>query len=224
MIRTSIQEGSPLAKAQCKCILSGRFSPAQRKQLEGWSDRLAETLKPGRFAHSLSVADTAVRLSEIHGFDVLRAAQAGLLHDCAKGLSPKEMRRIAEENRLTDDSTVLADPGLLHSVVGAWIAEKSFGMEDPAVLQAIRYHTTGSPGMAPLDMCVCLSDSIEPLRGDYPMLDEIRALAELSVPRALLLSLETTAEYVASRGRFLHPRTRDTILWLREQPECRDCR
>ena len=192
--------------------------PSQAEQIESWAGRLSGSLKPGRFDHSLSVSDTAVHLAQVHGLDVLRAGQAGLLHDCAKCLSPKEMRRIAEENRLTDDEAVLSNPGLLHSVVGAWVAEKQYGMNDPLVLQAIRYHNTGCAGMSRLDMCVCLADSIEPLRKSYPMLEKIRKLAGTSLERALLLSLESTADYVSSHQWYLHPRTQETIRWLRGLP------
>ena len=208
-----------MAKKQRVSLSDCGFDSAQLKQIKDWTDRLSRSLKPGRFAHSLSVADTAVRLSGIHGLDILRAEQAGLLHDCAKCLSPEKMRRIAEENSLTDDEFILAEPGLLHSIVGAWVAEKTYGMTDSAVLQAIRYHNTGFPGMTRLDMCVCLADSIEPLRRSYPALEEVRKLAGSSLERALLLSLETTADYVLSRGLYLHPRTMETIRWLRELPE-----
>ena len=207
-----------MAKHQYVCIPGGTTDPVQLEKLEAWAGRLSRSLKPGRFAHSLSVAAESVHLAEIHGLDILRAEQAGLLHDCAKCLSPKEMRHIAEENSLTDDESILSNPGLLHSVVGAWVAEKEYGMADPLVLRAIRYHNTGCPGMARLDMCVCLADSIEPLRKSYPMLEKVRALAETSLERALLLSLESTAEYVISRGCFLHPQTQDTVRWLRTLP------
>ena len=180
-----------------------------------WVGRLAGSLKPGRFAHSLSVAWMSRRLARIHGIDSLKAEQAGLLHDCAKCLPLDEMQRIAVEHSLTDDREMLASGALLHSVVGSWVAREDYGMTDPEVLQAISYHNTGFPGMTRLDMCVCLSDSIEPLRESYPHLDQVRALAETSLERALLLSLEGTADYVISRGKYLHPRTRDTIAWLK---------
>ena len=201
------------------CLSDCCFDSVQRERIRIWKDRLSGSLKPGRYRHSLSVADTAIRLAGIHDLDILRAAQAGLLHDCAKCLSPAEMRRIAEENSLTDDETVLSEPSLLHSIVGAWVAEKQYGMSDPRVLQAIRYHNTGCAGMTRLDMCVCLADSIEPLRKPFPLLEKIRALAEVSLERSLLLSLEATADYVVSRGLYLHPRTGDTIRWLRELPQ-----
>ena len=180
-----------------------------------WMDRLFSALNAGRFAHSLSVAYTAVRLAGLHGADPLRAEQAGLLHDCAKCLPAPEMRGIAEKNALTDDESILSSGALLHSQVGAWVAEHEYGMRDPEVLEAIACHNTGLPGMSRLSMCVCLADSIEPLRKSYPLLDEVRALAEQSLERALLRSLEGTADYVLSRGKFLHPRTQDTIRWLK---------
>ena len=211
-----------MAKKHRVHISSVTSDPVQQKLIDSWVDQLSGSLKPSRFAHSVSVADTAVRLAQVHGLDTLRAQQAGILHDCAKCLSPEKMRKIAEENHLTDDVTILSNPGLLHSIVGAWIAEKQYGMADPSVLQAIRFHNTGSPGMSRLDMCVCLADSIEPLRKSYPMLEKIRTLAGISLERALLLSLESTADYVLSNGWYLHPRTQDTIRWLRELPETKD--
>ena len=198
--------------------------PARVEQADAWLSRLFEALTPHRYMHSLSVAHTARRLARLHGIDVLRAEQAGLLHDCAKCLPMKEMRRIAVEHSLTDDETVLDSGALLHSLVGAWVARNEYGMADPEVLSAVAYHNTGFPGMSRLDMCVCLSDSIEPTRESYPLLENVRILSELSLERALLMSLEGTADYVRSRGKYLHPRTQDTIAWLRSLPGVRSGR
>ena len=210
-----LPEGLPLPVFEyCRC--KGLYGcPGKMNRIDSWIDQLFKALKPSRFAHSLSVAYTSKRLAEIHGADPLRAEQAGLLHDCAKYISLDEMRRIAAKHNLTDDPGMLESTALLHSIVGAWVAQDQYGMQDPEVLDAIRYHNTGFPGMSLLSMCVCLADSIEPLRKSYPLLDQVRALSEQSLERALLLSLEGTAEYVKSRGKFLHPRTRETIRWLR---------
>ena len=204
----------------CRC--KGLYgTPGKLDRAGPWIDGLFAALKPGRFAHSLSVAYAAERLARIHGEDPLRAEQAGLLHDCAKYYPLEEMRAIAAAHSLTDDPAMLESGALLHSLVGAQVAKDVYGMDDPAVLEAIRYHNTGFAGMSRLAMCVCLADSIEPLRKSYPLLEEVRALAEHSLEQALLLSLEGTAGYVQSRGRFLHPRTRDTISWLRSLPATR---
>ena len=201
------------------CVCKGLYGASGKLQhIDAWMDQLFRALKPRRFAHSLSVAYTAKRLAVIHGIDPLKAEQAGLLHDCAKCLPLGEMQRIASEYALTDDPAFLESGALLHSVVGAKVAEAEYGMTDPQVLEAIRYHNTGHAGMSRLAMCVCLADSIEPLRQSYPRLEQVRLLSEQSLEKALLLSLEGTAEYVSSSGLYLHPQTELTIRWLKNLP------
>lgn len=231
--RFSSEARSSLASAQmpdlldipvreyCRC--KGLYGmPGRLDRIDPWMDRLFSALRPKRYAHSLSVAWTSVRLAAFHGADTLRAEQAGLLHDCAKHLPLPEMQRIAKEAALTDDQTILENPSLLHSIVGAWVAEHEYGMTDPEVLEAIAYHNTGCAGMSRLAMCVCLADSTEPLRTPYPLLEQVRELSGRSLERALLLSLEGTAAYVKSHGWFLHPRTEETISWLRTLPATQD--
>ncbi len=183
-----------------------------------WLDRLYSTLSPHRFAHSLSVARTAVQLAARFRLDAVRAEEAGLLHDCAKYLSLPEMQRIARKHNLSDDPVFLGSSALLHSVTGTWIAQKKYGMKDPAVLEAIAYHNTGCAGMSPLSMCVCLADYIEPNRDPFPGLEEVRRLSETSLEKALLLSLENVAAYVRSVNKTLHPRTLSAIEWLKSLP------
>ena len=95
-------------------------------------------------------------------------------------------------------------------------------MDDPEVLEAIRYHNTGYPGMSRLAMCVCLADYMEPLRESFPVLEEVRSLSLVSLEKALLLSLESTVNYVLSKGWYLYPRTSDTVSWLKSQPSVQE--
>ena len=225
-IRNALSSGqSPLlfdqsVREYCSC--KGLYGmPRSIDGADLWIEKLFSALNPRRFDHSLSVACTARSLAKIHGIDQLQAEQAGLLHDCAKCLPIKEMRRIAKEHSLTSDPSFLESGALLHSLVGSWVARNEYGMADPEVLQAIAYHNTGCPGMSRLAMCVCLADSIEPTRSSYPLLESVRVLSHLSLERALLMSLEGTAAYVRSRGKYLHPRTQDTIAWLKSLPGVR---
>ena len=204
---------------ECKGLYGFRGRVAEA---EPWLNRLFSELKPHRFAHSLAVADTARLMAARFGEDPAKAEKAGLLHDCAKHMPLEEMQRIAKENRLDADREFLASSSLLHSVVGAFVAQRDYGMKDPEILEAITYHNTGHAGMSRLAMCVCLSDSIEPTRASYPMLEEVRALAERSLEKALLLSLEGTARFVSKKGMFLHPRTQETIAWLKTLPAVRE--
>ena len=180
-----------------------------------WLEHLFAVLNPHRFAHSLSVAATARCLAERFGENADKAEIAGLLHDCAKNLPLNEMRRIIEENGIAADERMMMQDSLLHSVAGACLIQRDYGISDPEIIDAVASHNTGRPGMSRLSMCVCLADSIEPGREPYPHLDDIRRLAEKSLEKALLLSLEGVQAQVLSNGWYLHPRTRDTVAWLR---------
>ena len=200
------------------CHCKGLYGMESRvPESEAWLNQLFVALNPHRFSHTLAVAYTARRLARLHQLDPLKAEQAGLLHDCAKCMSLKEMQQIAQTHSLSSDPEVLSSGALLHSIVGAWVARNRYAMADPEVLAAITSHSTGRAGMNELDMCVYLADSIEPTRQSYPDLDQIRMLAELSLPRAMLLSLERTVTYVRSRGKYLHPSTLNTLSWLKAE-------
>lgn len=198
------------------CGVKGLYGMNQRlPQADDWMDKLFNALSVKRFAHTLAVAHTARRLAHIHHLSSAKAETAGLLHDCAKCMPLKDMQQIALDRRLTGDKSLMASGALLHSVVGSFLAATEYGVTDPDILRAIACHTTGKPGMTPLDIAVYLADKIEPTRTDYPQLSRVRALSSISLEQALLLSMEGTAKHVRKSDKSLHPTTLDTLTWLR---------
>ncbi len=179
-------------------------------------DRLMTSMSLKRFAHTLCVAYAARHLASRHGVDEEKAAIAGLLHDCAKGMDLNTMQAYVKEHGMKADGSILDSGSLLHAAVGAHMAQYTYGISDKQVLSAIASHTLGKVPMTTLEMIVYLADKIEPDREDYPGLYEIRRLAETDLMGAVLLSLEKTAGYVLDRGKSLHPATIHTINWLRE--------
>ncbi|MDK2856197.1 MAG: hypothetical protein PWQ86_1410 [Bacillota bacterium] len=174
-----------------------------------WEDlvaKLAERLSPERLKHSLGVAEAGVRLARRWGANEEQARLAGLLHDCAKGLSPDELLQWALAFGIVGNDIERACPDLLHGPVGALIAWKEYGVMDAAVLSAIRLHTLGGEGMNLLERIIYLADYIEPGRA-FPGVEELRALAEQDLDRALLRAMEGTIRYVLQRGLLLHPQT-----------------
>jgi predicted HD superfamily hydrolase involved in NAD metabolism len=105
-------------------------------------------------------------LAQVHGLDSAKAAQAGLLHDLAKFFKPARLLHMAQAAGLELDAVDEANPHLLHAEVGAIVAKAEFDVQDEAILDAIRDHTLGQPGMSPLSCVVFLADSLEPGRGD----------------------------------------------------------
>ena len=218
--RRAIRDGEGLANLPVQvreyAQAAGLYgAPLRIPQGPEWLKMLFADLSVKRFSHTLAVADTARRLALIHGLDAVKAETAGLLHDCAKCLPLKDMQRIARENRLTEDESILASGALLHSVVGAHLARTKYGCTDEEVLGAILSHTTGRPGMSPMAMAVWLADTIEPTRAFYPLLDKVRMLAGLSLEKAMIASLEGTLEHVRKKGDAVHPATLETLAWLR---------
>ncbi len=222
-VRQAIREGAstPHLPVQVReyAQIAGLYG-AQLRIPEGprWLDMLFRDLSVKRFSHTLAVADTARRLALLHGLDPVKAETAGLLHDCAKCLPLEEMQRMARENQLTEDTSILASGALLHSVVGAHLARTKYGCTDEEVIAAILSHTTGKAGMSRLDMAVWLADTIEPTRAPYPLLDKTRMLAGLSLEKAMITSLEGTLQHVRKKGDAVHPATVETLDWLHTLP------
>lgn len=163
--------------------------------------RLREMMNAHRYTHTLGVRDAAVLLAQRFRVPVMQAALAALLHDCAKGMSTRELREIALREQLTDDDEILSSGAMLHGIVGAYLAKSLFGVTDETVLSAIRYHTMGKRDMTDLELCIFVADAIESNREPYPGLENIRKAAETSLARAALLSLYGTRDYVLSQGK-----------------------
>ncbi|MFR4808455.1 MAG: bis(5'-nucleosyl)-tetraphosphatase (symmetrical) YqeK, partial [Peptostreptococcus anaerobius] len=138
-------------------------------------DKLDEYLPEKRKIHSINVSKSAVRLAKILGCDEKKAEIAGILHDTAS-VKYEDVPKYCTKYSIVLDDMEQKSTALSHSVVGSYIARHEFGIEDEEILSAIRYHTTGRPGMTDLEKSVYLADLIEVGR-NYPMVDELRELA-----------------------------------------------
>ena len=126
----------------------------------------------GRFIHTMEVASTAANLAMCYGEDPAKAELAGLLHDCAKCMSLNKMLKICEKSGVPLSDIEKTSGSLLHSKAGAVLAACKYGVEDEDILNAIRYHTTGRPGMSLLEKIVFVADYIEPGRDSAPNLPD----------------------------------------------------
>ncbi len=163
-------------------------------------------LSEHRLQHSLAVAQAARELAQIFGEDTELAYKTGLLHDYAKGIPAPELITMASDHDLIEDEIEKKVPDLLHAPVGAWQLQTELGIEDPAVLEAVKVHTMGSLAMSKLDKIIFLADMIEPGR-DYPGQQRLACLAGRDLDQAMLYGLDATIRYCLDQGRILHPRT-----------------
>ena len=170
-------------------------------------------LSEGRFAHTLRVADTAADLARVHGLDEDRARQSALIHDAAREIEPGEFLRLAEEWDVPVGEPERQSPKLLHGPVAAELARRELGVEDEDILEAVRAHTTGKPGMGPLALALYVADKIEPAR-DYPSVGRLRKLAREDLHMAAAESLRRAIAHNEERGKDIHPSSREALEWL----------
>lgn len=178
-------------------------------------------LKYARFIHTMGVAFTATSLAERYGADMRKAETAGLLHDCAKYVPVERMERLCEKGGIEITSFERGNPALLHSKAGVVLARTQYGVNDPEILDAIRCHTTGRPGMTLLDKILFIADYIEPGRDQATDLDKVRALAFEDIDRCLMKILEDSLNYLATTVRKIDPMTQKTYDYYKARQDNR---
>ena len=184
-----------------------------RKWVLSW---LAENVPKSRVDHVVRVEQLAIALAEHHNLTTELAAQAGLMHDLAKYFKPKRLLKMAKVEGLALDPVDQAAPHLLHAEVSAIVARDTFGVQNPQILNAIRNHTLGHPGMDELSCVVFLADSLEPGRGITPELNWLRQLSRQSLSVAVYYTCEYSLRRLLENRRLIHPRTILTRNWFLE--------
>lgn len=162
--------------------------------------KMEKTLDAKRFEHTLGVAYTAASLAMRYDEDINRALTAGLLHDCAKCISNDKKVTICEKHNIPINEVERENPFLLHAKVGSYMAMKQFNIHDQDIINAILNHTTGRPGMSPLEKIIYIADYIEPGRKQAPNLHLIRKMAFQDLDQALVKILGDTLQYLKSTG------------------------
>lgn len=159
---------------------------------------LKNILKASRFYHSVGVEEVAHDLALIHGCNTDKAILAGLLHDCAKYLSDKELLTQCEQKHLPVTEVEKRCAFLLHAKVGADFARTKYDVTDEEILTAITYHTTGRPAMSLLEKIIFTADYIEPNRKPLPRIAEIREAAYQDLDLAVSMIAENVLNYLQS--------------------------
>ena len=167
---------------------------------------IRKMLKPSRYKRSRCVMERAVELAEKNGADVIKAKLAGLLHDIMKNVPEKEMLQFIEDSGIILLYADLCAPQLWHAIAGAAYLKEKLGIDDPDVINAVRYHTTGRAGMSKLEKVVYLADLTSADR-DYPDVEQMREACRESTEQGMRYSLRYTVSMLSDGGR---PINRDT--------------
>lgn len=154
-----------------------------------------------KYEHTLRTAQYASALADIHGLDAKKIYKAALLHDVGYFVGQSKK-----------------DRSLSHARISERYARR-IGVKDPEILDAIRWHTVGKPGLSDFAKILYLADGIEPGR-KYPSVEVIRELAESDLDSAILLFVEISRNYLHKKGKRMSTSTikmRDEILKNRKE-------
>ncbi len=170
-------------------------------------EKLNTMLKPKRLTHSINVANCAVKLSEIYGCDNEKAYLAGLIHDCAKYFTKQQIDSYVKKYNIELDPLEIDNIALSHSVIGSFVIQDVFNIQDMDIINAVRYHTTGRENMSILEKIIFMADMIEEGR-NFPGVDELRKLSfSKQLDKALITSFNNTIKFVIENNGLIHPRS-----------------
>jgi predicted HD superfamily hydrolase involved in NAD metabolism len=166
--------------------------------------KVQKELSPRRFQHVCGVVQMAEELAKRFGTDVEKARLAAWIHDYAREWPVERLTQTAKEAGV--DPSFFEVTELLHGPIAAANAPKWFGIEDEDVRNAVRYHTSGRPGMSLLEKIVCLADAIEPGRR-YPGVEQLRQIAEHDLEEALARQIDGTIQFLIKSNQPIFPLT-----------------
>ena len=149
-----------------------------------------------RFIHSVSTARLSYEIAKAnHLKDAHKALIAALLHDIGKDMPLNEQKKIIVEHF---SEYIDYPPVIYHQFIGAYLAEKDFGVNDPVILDAIKYHTTANSNMSEVAIIVHCADKIEPTRNfdSTELINELKS----SLMNGFVETLKSNVEYYEKRG------------------------
>jgi len=163
---------------------------------------MKKSLSEKRFLHCVRVMEKACELANIYNVDINEAALAGLTHDIAK-----EIPYV--------DEIELANPGLLHGPLGAFLVKEKYGLCSN-IQNAIKLHTRTSKDMTMLDKIVYVADKIEDGRknNNYNIQVE-RELAKTDIDATVVMIIDNNIIHLLEKSRLVHPNSIITTNFLK---------
>ena len=141
-------------------------------------------LSEERYLHSLGAEESARELAIMFGEDEEKAAFTALIHDNAKDISYEDSIKLIEEDGLDIEESIKSNRKIIHSYIGAHLAEIELGITDGEILDAIKFHTTGKSDMTLFEKIIYLADKIEANTRELDFRENIlNILKETNMPK-----------------------------------------
>lgn len=173
---------------------------------------MAAEIPAGLLAHIDRVVALTDRLAALHGLDLPLARMMAQGHDLLRAVPDAELLARAEARGLPVDPVERDVPVILHGPLGALELRERFAVDDPRILDAIWWHTTGHPDYPPEAWAMFIADKVEPHKVErWPALQAVLDAAlgadgrAASLERAALVYLDLRQEEAVREHLQVHP-------------------
>ena len=173
-----------------------------------------QKLSGKRFGHVervVRLVDDIARANDLSGAE---CRVAGWLHDATKEERRETVLELVETGAIELDEETFETPSLWHGFHAAFLGKRDFGIESEEILDAVRYHPTGAPGLGNVGLALFVADFTEPGR-DIGGIDRIREQAKSDLPGAALRVVREKIEFIENKkGKTPHSRSLAFRDWL----------
>lgn len=185
--------------------------------LDTLREQVMNEMSPKRFHHTVAVEQMIVRLCALYCPEyTFRMRVAALLHDITKELDVSEQEKLCTRYGLTVTAADRIAPKTFHArTAAARIQAEMPQFNDPVIVSAVRWHTTGHRNMTLTEKLLYLADYIDESRtfencvllrrfffGAYPERMNDVERAEL-LRKTLLLSYDFTIRDLLDEGKHI---------------------
>lgn len=159
-------------------------------------DHLKITLSPHRYIHSLGTEKMARNMAQRFKVDPELSGLAGLGHDICREYPLENLKHITGKDH--------DHPIMLHGEAGAIILERDFFIDNNSVLNAVRHHTSGSPGLDKIGKIIYAADFMEEGRTHISS-DERERLFSLELDDMVLSIARSMRNNLLEKGKTPEP-------------------
>lgn len=176
--------------------------------------RVKKTLSKKRFNHTIRVLELALHFGKLYKVNSEDIFLASIYHDYAKEWTDQELLDYMKNNDFLIDEFCKKSPYLLHGIVAAKICESSGWIANKSVLNAIAYHTTGTPQLDDLGKIIYLADALEPGR-NFDNIDLLREIAYQDLDLGVIAVAKHTIKYLENNNLLIHDNTYKLLSFLK---------
>lgn len=172
---------------------------------DAYTEYLKNNLTEKRLVHTINVVVAAMKKAKDLGLDEKKVYLSALLHDCAKYLDHTKVDGFILPNGVPAP--------VVHSFLGAYVAQKELGITDQEILDAIRFHTSGKADMTTLGKLIFVADMVEKDR-NYEGVEILRKLyAASDFEKCFIECLKEEFLHLLNKKQYIYEQTLDAFRY-----------